>query len=229
MLLYYKKDIPSRRLHGTPINRLHKDYSHCKFHQKEKHVSFNHLIQKTLPQKCNPVEGDNMYAFSNAIYDVIGETELQQNIRFKKYNPKFIFVINKVKIAKPPARYNYDVEALLSTDILIEERNVTAPTGGGSSFLVRIESGSIQISHYDDFFNGTYVAHCPLPECTYRNISVWLHHSSYTTYTGIQYPIEKLLWRQRSCYFHKGTAGLTTTRRDMKSSTNGTKTLSRGI
>ena len=36
----------------------------------------------------------------------------------------------------------------------------TLPTGGGSNFLVRSDSVSKQICHYDDFFNGTYVVHC---------------------------------------------------------------------
>ena len=78
-----------------------------------------------------------MYAFGGEIYDAIGETELQQYIRFKKYNPNFKFIMNKIKVAKPPAGYNYQVKALSSTDILIEERNGKARTGGGSSFLVR--------------------------------------------------------------------------------------------
>ena len=174
-----------------------------------------------LPHEHNPVGEDNMYAFGDEIYDAIGETELQQYIRFKKFNPTFKFVKNKVNTAKPPAAYKYHVQALSSTDISIEERNGKAPTGGGSSFLVRSDSLSTQICHYDDFFNGTYVAHCPLPEWTCRNISVWLQHSNYTAYTGVHYPIEKLLWRKRSCNLRKGNAGLTMTRREMKTSTNG--------
>ena len=170
-----------------------------------------------------------MYAFGGEIYDAIGETELQQYIRFKKYNPNFKFIMNEIKVAKPPAGYNYQVKALSSTDILIEERNGKARTGGGSSFLVRSDSMSTQICHYDDFFNGTYVVHCPLPECTCRNISVWLQYFNFTAYTGNHLPIKKLLWRQRSCNLHKGNVGLNLTDHNMKTSTNGKKTLLRGI
>ncbi|KAI0241528.1 hypothetical protein LSAT2_024262 [Lamellibrachia satsuma] len=162
-----------------------------------------------------------MYTFGSVVYDAIGETELQQYIRFRKYNPKFIFVTKKVKIAKPPAGYKYHVKALSSTEILIEESNGKAPTGGGSSFLVRTDSVSTQICHYDDFFNGTYVAHCPLPECTCRNINVWLQHANYTAFTSVHYPIEKLLWRKRVCDLHKGNAGFTKTPRESKTSSNG--------
>ncbi|KAI0235852.1 hypothetical protein LSAT2_013612 [Lamellibrachia satsuma] len=162
-----------------------------------------------------------MYKFGSEVYDSIGETELQQYIRFKKYNPKFKFSMNKIKVAKPPAGYSYHVEALSSTDILIEERNGKVPTGGGSSFLVRSDSVSTQICHYDDFFNGTYVVHCPLPECTCRNISVWLQHANYTAFTCVHYPIEKLLWRKRSCNLRKGNVGFTKTSRESKTSSNG--------
>ena len=126
-----------------------------------------------------------------------------------------------MKVVEPPAGYNYQVEALSSTDILIEERNGKTPTGGGSSFLVRSDSVSTQICHYDDFFNGTYVAHCPLPECTCRNISIWLQYSNFTAYTGNHLPIKKLLWRQRSCNLEKGIAHLNLTRRKITTSTNG--------
>ena len=119
-----------------------------------------------------------------------------------------------MKLAKPPPGYNNYVEALSSTDILIEERNVTAPTGDSSSFLVRSDSVSTQICHYDDVFNGTYVVHCPLPECTCRNISLWLQYSNFTAYTGNHLPIKKLLWRQRSCNLHKGIAGLNSSQND---------------
>ena len=219
--LYLQKDAAVRIVHDTSRKISHVYFSKQRFHQKDEHGSVNQVIQTTLAKRCKPVGEDNMYTFGSEVYDAIGETELQQYIRFKKYNPKFKFSMNKIKVAKPPARYSYHVEALSSTDILIEERNGKVPTGGGSSFLVRSDSVSTQICHYDDFFNGTYVVHCPLPECTCRNISVWLQHANYTAYTCVHYPIGKLLWRKRSCNLHKGNAGFTKTSRKMKTSSNG--------
>ena len=210
----------------TPTNKLFDYHANRTLHLKKKYVSFNNSMPKMVLQKCNTFkEEDKMYAFGVEIYDAIGETELQQYIRFKKYNPKFKFIMNNVKVVEPPAGYNYHVKALSSTDILIEERNGKAPTGGGSSFTVRSDSVSTQICHYEDFFNGTYVAHCPLPECTCRNISIWLQYSNFTAYTGNHLPIKKLLWRRRSCNLHKGDAGLSLTRHKMTTSTNGKNTV----
>ena len=155
--------------------------------------------QEMIKKKCKTFEGDKMYTFGNEIYNVIGETELQQYQRFKKNNPHFRFAIKNITVVKLPAGYHYDVKALSSTDIVIEERDGNATTMGGSSFLVRSEAMSSQICHYDDFFNGTYVAHCPLPACTCRNISVWLMYFNFTAYTGNHIPIKKLLWQHRSC------------------------------
>ena len=205
----------------SPSRRLREECSHRNVCHTEIRVSFNHTKPMMNLHKCNTIKEDTMYAFGNEIYDAIGETELQQYIRFSKFNPKFKFIMNQVKLVEPPAGYNYYVKALSSTDILIEERNGKTPTGGGSSFLVRSDSVSTQICHYDDFFNGTYVAHCPLPECTCRNISVWLQYFNYTAYTGNHLPIKKLLWRQSSCNLHNGDAGLNLTRRKMSTSTNG--------
>ena len=221
LLRDFQKDTPNRTLHNTPIRKLHTDYSDHNLDQKEKYGSFNHVVLTRIPKKCSGIGEDKMYAFGGEIYDAIGETELQQYIRFKKYNPKFKFIMNNVKVAKPPAGYSYHVKALSSTDILIEERNGETPTGGGSSFLVRSDSVSTQICQYDDFFNGTYVAHCPLPECTCRNISVLLQYFNFTAYTSNHLPIKKLIWRQRSCNLHKGYVGLTLTDYNMNTSTNG--------
>ena len=220
LLRDFRKDTPNRWLHDTPNRKLYTYYSNHNLQQKEKYGSFNNLVPKRIPKKCNRLGEDNMYAFSGEIYDAIGKTELQQYIRFKKHNPKFKCIMNGAKLVKPPPGYNYHVEALSSTDILIEERNGKAPTGGGSSFLVRSDSVSTQICHYDDFFNGTYVAHCPLPECTCRNISVWLQYFNFTAYTGNHLPIKKLLWRQRICDLHKGNAGLTLTGNNTTTSSN---------
>ena len=162
--------------------------------------NLKNVKQEMVKKKCSTFEDDTMYTYGNEIYDVIGETELQQYQHFKKYNPHFRLAINHdATVVKLPAGYHYHVKALSSTDIVIEERDGNAPSLGGSSFIVRSESISSQICHYDDFFNGTYVAHCPLPACTCRNISVWLMYFNFTAYTGNHIPIKKLLWQHRSC------------------------------
>ena len=112
----------------SPIRRFHKEYSHRNIYHKEIHASVYHKLPKKNLRKCSTVTEDTMYAFGKEIYDAIGKTELQQYIRFTKFNPKFKFIMNKIKVAKPPAGYNYHVKALSSTDILIEERNGKTPT-----------------------------------------------------------------------------------------------------
>ena len=180
------------------IQKLHMEDSNSRptLPRREKHAS-NEL--NSVQQECDKIENDTMYAFGGVVFDSIGKTELQQYVRFKKNNPGFKFVMSNVSVAYPPVDYNYHVEMLSQTDIAIQERNGKAPTRGGSSFLVRSDSLSSQICHYNDFFNGTYMVHCPLPACTCRNVSVWLQYFNFTAYAGNYIPIMKLLWQRRVC------------------------------
>ena len=118
-----------------------------------------------------------------------------------------------------PGIYKYNIKASSSTEFVITESVEETATRGGSCFLVRSDSMSTQICNYDDLFNGTYIVHCPLPECTCRNISIWLQYTNFTAYAGkwqsfpnCTYPIQKLLWRQRVC--SNGTTGSVFTRRE---------------
>jgi len=206
---------------GPPSRIVHAEYVRTSLLQKDQSVLLNTTTRANVQRECIAVEDDKMYAFGNEIYDTIGKTDLMQYQRFKKYNPNAKFVMKNLTEAKPPAGYNYHVKGVSRTEILIEERDGDAPTRGGSSFLVRSDAVSIQICHYDDFFNGTYIVHCPLPECTCRNISVWLMYYNFTAYSGNHYPVRKLLWRRRSCNLHKGEARLSLSHRaDLHSPTN---------
>ena len=191
---------------GSPSRILNAEYVRTSLLQKARSVSFNTTTRANVQRECIAVEDDKMYAFGNEFYDAIGKTDLMQYHRFKKYNPNATYVMKSLTEAKPPAGYKYHVESLSTTEILIEERNGDVPTKGGSSFLVRSDAVSIQICHYDDFFNGTYLVHCPLPECTCRNISIWLMYYNFTAYSGNHYPVRKLLWRHRSCSLRKNEA-----------------------
>ena len=205
----------------TLAGRLREEYSHPRLHHNEKYDSFSNSVTYKGPLKCNLPGEDDLYTYGDKIFDSIGKTELQQYDRFKKHNKKFKFILNKVMHdAKQPARYNYHATAVSSTDIIIEERNGNSPTGGGSNFLVRSDSVSKQICHYDDFFNGTYVVHCLLPECTCRNISIWLMYCNFTAYSSNYYPIRKLLWQRRMCNHGLGHGVMTIPRRKMTSSSD---------
>ena len=204
----------------TSVRRLREEYSHRRLHHKEKYDSFSNSVPGKGPLKCNLHGEDNMYTYGDKVVDSTGKTELQQYDRFLKHNKNFKFILNKVMhVAKQPATYNYHVTAVSSTDIIIEERNGNSPTGGGSNFLVRSDSVSKQICHYDDFFNDTYVVHCLLPECTCRNIRIWLMYCNFTAYSSNYYPIRKLLWQRRMCNSIK-IAVLTLPHRKMISSSN---------
>ena len=206
---------------GPLSRRVHAEYVSTSLPQKDRSVSFNTTTHATVQRECIAVEDDKMYVFGNEIYDAIGRTDLMQYHRFRKYNPNATFVMKNLTKAKPPAGYKYHVEGLSTTEILIEERNGDVPTRGGSSFLVRSDAVSIQICHYDDFFNGTYLVHCPLPECTCRNISIWLMYYNFTAYSGNHYPVRKLLWRRWICNQHKSKARLSLSHRaDLHSTTN---------
>lgn len=54
------------------------------------------------------------------------------------------------------------------------------------------------------FFQWAYVAHCPLPGCTCRNVSVLLQNSNFSSYTGHHQLFRKLLWQQGMCVTIKG-------------------------
>ena len=75
---------------------MREECSHRNVFCTEIRVSFNHTMPMTNLQKCSKIKEDTMYAFGNEMYDAIGETELQQYIRFTKFNPKFKFIMNKI-------------------------------------------------------------------------------------------------------------------------------------
>ena len=208
----------------TSVSRLHEEYFHPLrniLSHEEKYDSFSNSVTEKGPLKCNLNGEDDIYTYGDKIFDSIGKTELQQYDHFKKHNRNFTFILNQVmNVAEQPATYNYHVTAVSSTDIIIEERNGNSPTGGGSNFLVRSDSVSKQICHYDDFFNGTYVVHCLLPECTCRNISIWLMYCNFTAYSSNYYPIRKLLWQSRMCNHGQGHGGMAFPRRKMTSSSD---------
>ena len=146
-----------------------------------------------------------MYSFASDVDNAVGSTELQQYALFMKMYPHFKFNMTKDAKFPPPDGYSYTVRAVSSTDFVIEERSGNSSTGGGSSFLIITTSTSTQHCHYYDFFNGTYAAHCHLPECSCRNVSIQLQYSNFTAYTGNHKAVQTVLFRKLICN-HQSTA-----------------------
>ena len=181
-------------------------------------------VSKESLHKCSATAPDTMYAFGSEVYDFIGDTELRQYIRFTKDNPLYNINTTNTMTVSSPGIYKYNIKALSSTEFVITESVEETATRGGSCFLVRSDSMSTHICNYNDLFNGTYIVHCPLPECTCRNISIWLQYTNFTAYAGkwqtypkctypkCTYPIQKLLWRQHIC--SNGTKGSAFSRRE---------------
>ena len=159
----------------------------------------NHATTTTLSQKCRTQNVDKMYSFASDIDNAVGTTELQQYARFMKMYPKFKFHMTQNTTFPPPDGYSYNVRVVSSTDFVIEERCGNSSTGGGSSFLIITTSTSTQNCHYNDFFNGTYAVHCPLPECSCRNVSIRLQYSNFTAYTGNHKAVQTVLFRKLMC------------------------------
>ena len=159
----------------------------------------NHATTTTLSQKCRTTNVDEMYAFGSEIDDAVGATELRQYVRFLRINPTFKFYMAKDTKLPPPDGYSYNVRVVSSTDFVIEERRGNSSTSGGGSFRITTTSTSTQNCRYYDFFNGTYAAHCPLPECTCRNVLIQLQYSNFTAYTGNHKEVQTVLFRKRMC------------------------------
>lgn len=201
----------------TPISTEHDDrYTIWLFFPNNNNVS----TSEEDPRRCSAMGKDKMYAFGSEIYDFIGETELRQYIRFTKDNPLFNVTMKESRIVASPESYDYNITALSATHFVIEERVMGTSSRGGSCFIVRSDSMSTQICNYEDFFNGTYLAYCPLPECSCRNVSISLEYTNFTAYAGNNIPLRKLLWRQRVCNNHNGITGSALIRRERITATD---------